>query len=68
MQEPEITSFFDPDTFTVRHIVSDPVTKCVAIIDGVLDYDPKSDRTSHDSADRVVSHVLQKGLTVAWLL
>lgn len=68
MQEPEITSFFDPDTFTVTHIVSDPTTRCAAIIDSVLDYDPKSGRTSHDSADRVVNHVQQKGLTVEWLL
>ncbi len=68
MQEPEITSFFDPDTFTVTHIVSDPATRCAAIIDSVLDYDPKSGRISYASADKVVSHVLRKGLTVAWLL
>jgi glyoxylase-like metal-dependent hydrolase (beta-lactamase superfamily II) len=68
MQEPEIASFFDPDTFTVTHIVSDPATTCAAIIDSVLDYDPKSGRTSHDSADKVIKHVQQKGLTVAWLL
>lgn len=68
MQEPEITSFFDPDTFTVTHIVSDRTIKCAAIIDSVLDYDPKSGRTSYDSADKVIKHVQQKGLTVAWLL
>ena len=68
MQEPEITSFFDPDTFTVTHIVSDPTTRCAAIIDSVLDYDPKSGRTSHTSADKVIKHVQQEGLTVEWLL
>ena len=68
MQEPTIQSFFDPDTATVTHIVSDPVTRRAAIIDSVLDYDPKSGRTSHASADKVIEHVRQAGLTVAWLL
>lgn len=53
MQEPCIQSFFDPETFTVTHVVSDPVTRRAAIIDSVLDYDPKLGRTSHASADRV---------------
>ena len=68
MQEPTIQSFFDLDTATVTHIVSDPVTRRAAIIDSVLDYDPKSGRTSHASADKVIEHVRQAGLTVAWLL
>ena len=68
MQEPTIQSFFDPDTATVTHIVSDPVTRRAAIIDSVLDYDPKAGRTSHTSADKVIEHVRQAGLTVAWLL
>lgn len=68
MQEPTIQSFFDPDTATVTHILSDPVTRRAAIIDSVLDYDPKAGRTSHSSADKVIEHVRQAGLTVAWLL
>jgi len=68
MQQPAIQSFFDPDTFTVTHIVSDPVTLRAAIIDSVLDFDPKSGRSSHASADRVIAYVQQTGLTVEWLL
>jgi len=68
MQAPTIQSFFDPDTSTVTHIVSDPATRCAAIIDSVLDYDPKSGRTSHASADKVIAYVQQAGLTVDWLL
>ena len=68
MQQPAIQSFFDHDTFTVTHIVSDPVTLKAAIIDSVLDFDPKSGRSSHASADRVIAHVRQAGLTVDWLL
>jgi glyoxylase-like metal-dependent hydrolase (beta-lactamase superfamily II) len=68
MQEPTIQSFFDPDTNTVTHVVSDPDTLRAAIIDSVLDFDPKSGRTSHASAERIIDHVRQAGLTVEWLL
>ncbi|WP_408595290.1 MBL fold metallo-hydrolase [Limnohabitans sp.] len=68
MQTPNVQSFFDPMTFTVTHVVSDPVTQRAAIIDSVMDYDPKSGRTSMVSADKVVAHVMTSGLTVDWLL
>ena len=68
MQEPTIQSFFDPDTSTVTHVVSDPATGRAAIIDSVLDYDPKSGRTSHASADKVMAYVQQAGLQIDWLL
>lgn len=68
MQRADIRSFFDPATFTVTHIVSDPATRRAAIIDSVLDYDPKSGRTSRESADKAIAHVRQAGLTVDWLL
>ena len=40
-----IRSFFDEDTFTVTHVISDPATARAAIIDSVLDFDPASGRT-----------------------
>lgn len=68
MQHAHIQSFFDPATFTVTHVAADPATCKAAIIDSVLDYDPKAGRTSHESADRVVAYVREAGLTVDWLL
>lgn len=68
MQDPIVQSFFDPETGTVTHVVSDPVTLCAAIIDSVLDYDPKSGRTSHLSADKVIDYVGQQRLKLQWLL
>jgi glyoxylase-like metal-dependent hydrolase (beta-lactamase superfamily II) len=68
MQKPTIQSFFDPDTFTVTYVVADPVLKRAAIIDSVLDYDPKSGRTSHTNANLVVAYIQQNGLVVDWLL
>ena len=63
-----IRSFFDPATFTVTHVLADPATRRAAIIDSVLDYDPKAGRTSTTSADRVTAWVREQQLAVDWLL
>lgn len=68
MLAPTIRSFFDPATFTVTHVLSDPATRCAAIIDSVLGFDPKSGRTSHSNADKVIAYVLESGLKVDWIL
>ena len=68
MPKASIQSFFDPATFTVTYVVADPQTQRAAIMDSVLDYDPKSGRTSHTSADKVIAFVKQAGLHVEWLL
>lgn len=63
-----IEGFFDEATSTVSYIVLDQVTKQCALVDSVLDYDPKSGRTSHASADRLVERVRELGASVQWLL
>jgi glyoxylase-like metal-dependent hydrolase (beta-lactamase superfamily II) len=63
-----IESFFDPATFTFSHIVWDSETHQCALIDSVLDYDPKSGRTQTTSADTLIARVREQGLTVQWLL
>ena len=65
---PEIASFFDPATYTVTYIVSDPAIGEAAIVDSVLDFDPNSGRTKTASADRVVEYVTSHNLKVTWLL
>lgn len=67
-QSPAVKAFFDRDTFTVSYVVSDPATSKAAIIDSVLDYDPKSGRTAHKSADAVIAYVREQGLDVDWVL
>ena len=68
MHDSTIESFFDLATATVTHLVFDPVSHGAAVIDSVLDYDPKSGRTSHTSADRVLDYIRQRGLQLQWLL
>ena len=66
--KPDVKSFFDEATFTATHVVTDPSTGHCAIIDSVLDYDPKSGRTGTASADSVIAHVRSQELTVDWIL
>jgi len=68
MSTMHIESFFDPATSTFSHILADLPARQCALIDSVLDYDPKSGRTSTASADRLVARVKELGLKVQWLL
>ncbi len=63
-----IKTFFDSDTSTFTHVVSDPSTQKCAIIDSVLDYDQYSGRTKTWSADQVISYIYQEKLLVEWIL
>jgi glyoxylase-like metal-dependent hydrolase (beta-lactamase superfamily II) len=65
---PLVHGIFDPVTWTVTYVVHDPGAPECAIIDSVLDYDPKSGRTSHTSADKVIAYVRSKSLTVKYIL
>ena len=66
--QPLVEPFFDAATSTFTYVVhAGDGTDC-AIIDSVLDFDPKSGRTSTTSAERVVDFVRAHKLHVVWLL
>ena len=65
---PDVTGFFDPRTFSIQYVASDPATRQCALIDPVLDYDEKSGATATTSADALLDHVHAENLTVAWIL
>ena len=65
---PSVAGFFDPATFTISYVVADPGTKRAAIVDPVLDFDPKSARTRTSSADEIIAYVRSQDLRVEWLL
>tara|TARA_R110002110_G_scaffold58853_4_gene167193 strand:+ start:1040 stop:1930 length:891 start_codon:yes stop_codon:yes gene_type:complete len=67
-KKPAIETFFDEATNTATYLVSDPATKSAAIIDSVLDYDPRSGRVATASADRLLASVAKNDLTVEWIL
>lgn len=63
-----VQAFFHEPTFTVTYLVSDPVTRTAAVIDPVLDFDPKSGRTGTQSAAAVLDAAKRADLTVRWIL
>ncbi len=65
---PFVQAFFDPATSTVTYLVSDPATSEAAVIDSVLDFDPKAARISTASADKVLEAARDQGLTIRWIL
>ncbi|NCA15334.1 MAG: MBL fold metallo-hydrolase [Proteobacteria bacterium] len=65
---PTVHGIFDPVTWTVTYVAYDRDGGAAAIIDSVLDYDPKSGRTRTDSAQKVVDFIREHRLQVAFIL
>lgn len=65
---PRVQTSFDPATFTATHLVVDPDTSTAAIIDPVLDFEPKGGTLSTRSADAMLKVVADQGLTLAYVL
>ena len=63
-----IEAFFDEATSTISYIVLDTASRRCAVVDSVLDYDPKSGRTSTAGAERLLARIAELGATVEWLL
>jgi glyoxylase-like metal-dependent hydrolase (beta-lactamase superfamily II) len=68
MTAPVVTGFYHEPTFSIAYLVEDPATKHAAIVDPVLDYDPKAGRISHEAADEMLAAIKSRGLTVDWIL
>jgi glyoxylase-like metal-dependent hydrolase (beta-lactamase superfamily II) len=63
-----IEGFFDPATWTISYLLLDVCTGDCALIDSVLDYDPKSGRTGTTAAGKLLARVHELGAKVQWLL
>ena len=68
MNKPQIRAFFDEPTFTVSYLVWDPASRRAAIIDSVLDFDPRSGRTGTQSAQTLLDAAKAESLQVDWIL
>ncbi|MDB5526507.1 MAG: blh [Rhizobium sp.] len=67
-KRPEVKGFFDPRTWSVQYVVSDPDTGKCAIIDPVLDFDEKSGATATKNADAILDYIAARNLKVEWIL
>ncbi|WP_068303293.1 MBL fold metallo-hydrolase [Pararhodobacter sp. CCB-MM2] len=65
---PDVAAFYDADTGSWQYVVSDPETGQAAIIDPVLNFDPKAGATWTACADAILDYVRDRALTVAWIL
>lgn len=63
-----VQALFDPATGTVSYVAYAADGGACALIDSVLDYDPRSGRTSTASADRLIAFVREHRLKVEWIL
>ena len=63
-----VHGMFDPATWTLSYVVHYGPGSEAAIIDSVLNYDPKSGRTTYNSADKVIDYVRTHQLKVRWIL
>lgn len=66
--KPQTQSFFDPNTWTISHIIHNGDGSSCAIVDAVLDYDAKSGRTRTDSADQLIEFIRAHQLHLEWIL
>ena len=66
--KPEVTSFFDPATNTISHVVKDPASNACAVVDSVMDIDYAAGRITYDHADEIIAHVRARGLVLEWLI
>ncbi|MGZ8452427.1 MAG: MBL fold metallo-hydrolase [Candidatus Binatia bacterium] len=62
----EIQHFFDPATSTLTYVVHD--ARSGVVVDPVLDYDPKSARTSFRSAEAVAQYIEERHLAIPYVI
>ena len=65
---PRVHTFHHADTGTWSYVVADPDSGQAAIIDPVLDFDAKSGRVAHTTAQQLLDCVAEHSYQVRWLL
>src|ERR1019366_9557555 len=64
----DVKAFFDPATSTATYLVWDAATGEAAVIDPVLDYEPRAAKISTASADAILAAMADRRLTLTWIL
>ena len=65
---PYVTGSHDRATCGVEYVVADPLTRRCAVIDPILDFDPRSGSMRTASADQLLRHIEVNELTLEWIL
>ncbi|MBS1301195.1 MBL fold metallo-hydrolase [Loktanella sp. SALINAS62] len=65
---PDVEAIFDAPTNTISYIVKDPTSNACAIVDSVMDLDYAAGRITHDSADKMIARIRERGLSLEWII
>ncbi|WP_349359117.1 MBL fold metallo-hydrolase [Stappia sp.] len=68
MTSPIVKPFWDDATGSWQYVFHDPETMKGAIVDPVLDFDPRSGATSTANAERLLAYVRETGIELVWIL
>lgn len=63
-----IHPLYDPKTYTLTYVVSDPGTKDAVIIDPVLDYEASASKISFESVNKLKAYIAEQGLNIRYIL
>jgi glyoxylase-like metal-dependent hydrolase (beta-lactamase superfamily II) len=66
--KPDVQPFRHESSGTWSYVVADPTTRRSAIVDPVLDFDPKSGHGTTASAEAIAAFVRERGYTNEWIL
>ena len=66
--KPDVSAHFDEATNTITYIVKDPDSNHCAIIDSVMDIDYAAGRITYDAADKLITEIEARGLTLDWII
>jgi glyoxylase-like metal-dependent hydrolase (beta-lactamase superfamily II) len=65
---PTVQAFFDPATSTASFLVSDPASHQAAVIDPVMDFEPRAARITTRSADAILAAAAAQSLRIVYVL
>lgn len=68
MRHATVKPHYHQDTGTWSYLVTDPGSARAALVDPVLDFDPKAGRTTTTSAEQLLASVREAGVQVDWIL
>ncbi len=67
-QHPAVCPVYEAETGTWSYVVFDPASRRAALVDPVLDFDPKAGRTGTANAEKLLAIVARERLSVQWIL
>ena len=68
LPNPEVVALFERRTSSIQYLVICPETRSCAIVDPVLDFDPKCGSIATHSADKILEEIARRQLKLQWIL